>query len=111
AQPPGRGAHGPDLGPFRGEAHGGGAPDAARRAGDKRDLAREAGGPRALGAPAGLGRHQIAATAMISTRYFGVASRASTVARAGVLAGSIHASHAAFMSLCGPMFSPWIVAE
>src|SRR3989442_4661909 len=40
----------------------------------------------------------MAATAMISTRYFGDASRASTVARAGVLAGSPQASQAAFMS-------------
>jgi len=39
-----------------------------------------------------------AATHMISTRYFGEASRASTVARAGVLAGSTQASQAAFMS-------------
>src|SRR5262249_23577815 len=41
---------------------------------------------------------QIAATDMISTRYFGDASRASMVARAGVLAGSTQASQAACMS-------------
>jgi hypothetical protein len=41
---------------------------------------------------------QRAAMMAISTRYFGEASRASTVARAGVWAGSTHASQAAFIS-------------
>src|SRR5262245_8356129 len=40
---------------------------------------------------------QIAATTEISTRNFCCASLASTVARAGVLTGSTHASHAAFI--------------
>ena len=35
---------------------------------------------------------------MISTRYFGLARRASTVARAGVFPGDTHASHTAFIS-------------
>jgi hypothetical protein len=39
-----------------------------------------------------------AATTMISTRYCGAASFASTVARAGVLPGETQASHAAFIS-------------
>jgi hypothetical protein len=39
-----------------------------------------------------------AATTMISTRYCGAASLASTVARAGVLPGDTHASQAAFIS-------------
>jgi len=42
---------------------------------------------------------QMAATTMISTRYLGDANRASTVARAGVLAPSAQASQAAFISL------------
>src|SRR5262249_49161127 len=41
---------------------------------------------------------QIPATTMISTRYLGWASRASTVARAGVLRGSTQASQTAFIS-------------
>src|SRR5207245_5674948 len=53
----------------------------------------------------------MAATAMISTRYFGEASRASTVARAGVLAGSTQASQAAFMSPYIPMLATYTVAE
>jgi hypothetical protein len=39
-----------------------------------------------------------AATPAISTRNFGLASLASTVARAGLPLGSTHASHAAFIS-------------
>ena len=39
-----------------------------------------------------------AATTMISTRYSGAASPASTVARAGVLPGDTHLSHTAFIS-------------
>jgi hypothetical protein len=39
-----------------------------------------------------------AAIPAISTKYFGAARRASTVARAGGFAGSIHASHTLFMS-------------
>ena len=39
-----------------------------------------------------------AATTMISTRYCGAASLASTVARAGVLPGDTQASHTAFIS-------------
>src|SRR5262249_20720946 len=52
----------------------------------------------------------MAAVAMISTRYLGEASRASTVARAGVLAGSTQASQAAFMSLYTPMLATYTVA-
>ena len=82
---------------LRREAHRGRAPDAAGGAGDQHHLALESPGRR-------IG-HQIAATAMISTRYLGAASRASTVARAGVLAGSIHASHAEFISPKIPMLA------
>ena len=39
-----------------------------------------------------------AATTMISTRYWGEASLASTVARAGVLPGDTQLSHTAFIS-------------
>ncbi len=40
----------------------------------------------------------LAAMPAISTKYLGAARRASTVARAGGLAGSIHESHTLFMS-------------
>ena len=40
----------------------------------------------------------LAAMPAISTKYLGAARRASTVARAGGFAGSIHESHTLFMS-------------
>ena len=43
-------------------------------------------------------RAQRAAIPAISTKNFGLARRASTVARAGLPLGSTHASHAAFIS-------------
>src|SRR5262249_50068676 len=43
-------------------------------------------------------RRYFAATPAISTKYPGAARRASTVARAGGLAGSIQPSHTLFMS-------------
>src|SRR5258705_12497719 len=63
----------PEARALRREAHRGRAPDAAGGAGDQHHLALES--PRRR-----IG-HQIAATAMISTRHLGAASQTSTAAQ------------------------------
>ena len=55
-------------------------------------------GRRLTGTPAVGGAPQTAAMTTISTRSLALASRASTVARPGVLPGTTHASHTAFIS-------------
>src|SRR5437899_2748562 len=70
----------------------------ARRRHARRTLCTSSVQPRAPTPQMGPYHRSRAAITAISTRYFGEASLASTVARAGVLAGSTQASHAAFIS-------------
>src|SRR5687767_1157315 len=55
--------------------------------------------------------NQIAQITAISTRYSGAASFDSTVARAGVLPGETHGSHAEFISANVDMLTSQMVAD
>ena len=70
----------------------------ARRAMGMREKNDAAGIETAAAASSERPRAYFAAVTMISTLYCGAASRASTVARAGVLPGETQASHTAFIS-------------
>jgi hypothetical protein len=77
---------------------GNGSVISARRAVGMREKNDAAGIKTAVAASAERPRAYFAAVTMISTLYCGAASRASTVARAGVLPGETQASHTAFIS-------------